>query len=324
MADLDHLLPENRTAKCAVDMALYDLRGQALGRPVYQQLGGLRRPDGIRVTRAIGIHTLQETVRWPATGSSRATTPSSSRSAPTRPGDIERMRAVRDAIPPDVTMRIDANQGCSLPAALRVARALADAIEYFEQPISARDLAASATARSPRAITVDEAVHGMDDLLRVIDARAADNVVIKLIKCGGLRAAEHLAAVAAAAASTSSSSARSRSTSARRPPPPGPHPPALALRPRAVRLQRRAPRPPHHLHHPDRRRPHPPPPPPPPRRPPARTGPRNVAGSAALPDYSPSVRPELVEGTRKLSSGERSFGQAQDEREGACSARSRE
>jgi o-succinylbenzoate synthase len=201
MADLDHLLPENHTAKCAVDMALYDLRGQALGRPVYQQLGGLRRPDGIRVTRAIGIHTLQETVRLARHWVEHGYHALKLKVGPDPAGDIERMRAVRDAIPPDVTMRIDANQGCSLPAALRVARALADAIEYFEQPISARDLAGLRHLREETGvpITVDEAVHGMDDLLRVIDARAADNVVIKLIKCGGLRAAEHLAAVAAAA-----------------------------------------------------------------------------------------------------------------------------
>src|SRR3712207_3939137 len=36
----------------------------------------------------------------------------------------------------------------------------------------------------------------MRDLLRVVEARAADAVVVKLIKCGGLRAAEHLVAVA--------------------------------------------------------------------------------------------------------------------------------
>ncbi len=130
MAELDRLLPDNRTAKCAVDMALYDLRGQMLGRPVYQQLGGLRRPEGIRVTRAIGLHSLEETVRlarhWTGLGFHALKL----KVGPDPAGDVERMRAVREAIPPDCTMRIDANQGYDLPSAIRVLRALGDAVEY--------------------------------------------------------------------------------------------------------------------------------------------------------------------------------------------------
>lgn len=201
MAELDRLLPENRSAKCAVDMALYDLRGQILGRPAYQQLGGLRRPRGFSVTRAVGILELDETVRmalhWVEHGF--RTLKMKIGLDPAR--DIERVLAVRRAVPADVRIRVDANQGYDLPTAIRVLRALADAVEYCEQPVPAWDLAGLRTIRSETgvAVAVDESVHTLRDLLRVIDAQAADAVVIKLIKCGGLRAAEHLAAVAESA-----------------------------------------------------------------------------------------------------------------------------
>lgn len=198
IARLDELLPENRSAKCAVDMALYDLRGQISGLPVYAQLGGLRRPDGFAVTRAIGIlpikEAVQEALRWTERGF---------RTLKLKVGvdaraDTERVLAIRSAIPTDARIRIDANQGYDLPTATRVLRALADVVEYCEQPIPGWDLAGLRAIRAETGVpvTVDESVHTMRDLLRVIEAHAADNLVIKLIKCGGLRAAEHLAAVA--------------------------------------------------------------------------------------------------------------------------------
>ncbi|MBA2449977.1 MAG: dipeptide epimerase [Chloroflexi bacterium] len=200
MAVLDHLLPENRSAKCAVDMALYDLRGHVLGQPVYHQLGGLRRPDGFRVTRAIGLLSLEETVRMAEHWVERGFHTLKLKIGPDPDGDVERIRAVRRAVPSDVRLRIDANGGYDVPTAVRVLGALADAVEYCEQPIPPWDLAGLHQIRAATGvrITVDESVHTLRDLLRVVEARAADALVIKLIKCGGLRAAEHLAAVAGA------------------------------------------------------------------------------------------------------------------------------
>ena len=200
MAMLEHLLPENRSAKCAVDMALYDLRGQALGEPVYRQLGGRRRADGFRVTRAIGLLSLEETVRMAEHWAERGFRTLKLKIGPDPDGDVERIRAVRRAVPPDVRLRIDANQGYDVPTALRVLDALAEAVEYCEQPIPAWDLTGLRQIRATTGVrvTVDESVHTLRDLLRVIEAGAADALVIQLIKCGGLRAAEHLAAVAGA------------------------------------------------------------------------------------------------------------------------------
>jgi o-succinylbenzoate synthase len=199
MAILESLLPGNHSAKCAIDIALYDLRGQVLGRPVYQQLGGLRRPDGFPVTRAIGILPPDETVEMAVQWVEREFGPLKLKVG-TNPGqDIDRVLAVRRAVPETVRLRIDANQGYDVPSAIRVLRSLAAAIEYCEQPVPAWDLAGLHAVRGATGVAVaaDESVHTIRDLLRVLEARAADVLVVKLIKCGGLRAAEHLAALAA-------------------------------------------------------------------------------------------------------------------------------
>ena len=74
-------------------------------------------------------------------------------------------------------------------------------IECFEQPCAADDLAgmAEVAARSPVPVVADESFRGADDLDRIIDARAAQAVNLKLAKLGGPLAALALARRARAA-----------------------------------------------------------------------------------------------------------------------------
>ncbi|QYG12610.1 enolase C-terminal domain-like protein [Microbacterium sp. PAMC22086] len=111
------------------------------------------------------------------------------------------LRAVRAAVGPDVTLRIDANQAWDAETAIRVIRAAEDAglgIELVEQPVAAHDLDALAavTAAVDTPIMADESVRTAQDVRRVAERGAADLVNIKLAKTGGL--AEALAAAEAA------------------------------------------------------------------------------------------------------------------------------
>ena len=82
-------------------------------------------------------------------------------------------------------------------------RALADGltIECFEQPCAADDLAgmAEVAARSAVPVVADESFRGADDLDRILAARAAQAVNLKLGKLGGPLAALDLARRARAA-----------------------------------------------------------------------------------------------------------------------------
>lgn len=195
MDQLEALLPENNSAKAAIDIALHDLNGQILGQPVYRLLGGLRRPEGFPVTRSLGIMSVEDAVQkalhWTGLGF---------RTLKMKVGvepeaDIERVRAVAEAVPAGVSIRIDANQGYSVPDAVRVLRALEEKIQYCEQPVPAWNLKGLRHIREVTGvrILVDESVHTPRQVLNVIEAQAADLIAIKLIKCGGLRGGRKIA-----------------------------------------------------------------------------------------------------------------------------------
>jgi L-alanine-DL-glutamate epimerase-like enolase superfamily enzyme len=111
--------------------------------------------------------------------------------------DVERVRRVREAIGPDPTLRLDANQGWSRRDAVTAIRAMEDAgcdIELVEQPVVAADLEGMAwvTDHVGTPILADESVYGARDLVNVIRLGAADLVNVKLAKCGGLGPARTL------------------------------------------------------------------------------------------------------------------------------------
>ena len=116
--------------------------------------------------------------------------------------DVARVRAVRDAVGSDVTIRLDANQGWSPEDAVEVIRALERArlgVELVEQPVAGDDVEGLAwvRARVDLPIMADESVYGMRDLDRVLRLDAADMVNVKLAKCGSLGVARDLLGKAA-------------------------------------------------------------------------------------------------------------------------------
>jgi o-succinylbenzoate synthase len=198
---LDAALPHNNTAKAALDMALHDLIGKSLGVPLYRVLGGkfrARVPSAV----AVGINDLKEMRRealdWVAKGY---------RTLKLKIGldpakDEKNVQAVREAVGPEVRLRVDANQGYAATTAIEVGRRIAPyGIEYLEQPVAAWDLKGLAEVRQATGLRVaaDESLYTAQDALRLIEARAVDVFVIKMIKVGGLRRATRIAHLAQAA-----------------------------------------------------------------------------------------------------------------------------
>ncbi|MDR7417893.1 MAG: enolase C-terminal domain-like protein [Armatimonadota bacterium] len=201
MADLDRALPGNTSAKAAIDMALHDLAGRLLGVPVSTLLGGARRAS-IRLARAVSIGSTADTV-----ASAERHVAAGIRTIKMKVGqdprmDVERVRAVRAAVGPDVRIRIDANQGFDPPTAIAVLRQLEDCdLEYVEQPVPRWNHAGMAHVRRATGVRVlaDEAVHSPQDALNLIRAEAADLFAIKFVKTGGLARARQIAAIGEAA-----------------------------------------------------------------------------------------------------------------------------
>ncbi|MHC6594093.1 o-succinylbenzoate synthase [Arthrobacter sp. C152] len=123
--------------------------------------------------------------------------------------DVARLRAVRDALP-SAAIRVDANGGWDVPAAVEALTRLAPVgLEYAEQPVPSIEGLAEVRARlrdagTPVLIAADESVRKESDPLRVARAGAADLLVVKVAPLGGVRRALDIVAQAGLPAVVSS------------------------------------------------------------------------------------------------------------------------
>jgi L-Ala-D/L-Glu epimerase len=191
----------NFGAKAAVDIALHDLAARRRGQTLHGFLGSTVAVVQTDVTLSVG-----DADALAAAGRARVADGFGVlkvKVGTDAAADVERVRRVREAIGPEPTLRLDANQGWSRRDAVNAIRALEDAgcaIELVEQPVAADDLEGMAwvTDRVGTPILADESVYGVRDLVNVIRLGAADMVNVKLAKCGGLGPARTLLELARA------------------------------------------------------------------------------------------------------------------------------
>jgi L-alanine-DL-glutamate epimerase-like enolase superfamily enzyme len=116
--------------------------------------------------------------------------------------DLARIKAVREAAGPKVTLRVDPNQAWTLAEAKSALPKLRDlGVAALEQPLKKDDLAghASLVAEQQVPIMLDESVFSPEDARRALAAKACDWINIKLQKCGGIGPGLAIADLAAAA-----------------------------------------------------------------------------------------------------------------------------
>src|SRR5205823_2140777 len=115
--------------------------------------------------------------------------------------DVERVRAVRAAIGPDVALTVDANTGWSVIEAIAAIRSLEEHnLLLVEQPVAAdaRQMAAvHAAVRTP--LMADESVFTPADALALVERNAADILSVYPGKHGGVLAMRRICAIAEAA-----------------------------------------------------------------------------------------------------------------------------
>jgi muconate cycloisomerase len=202
---LDRAAFANSFAKAAIEMALLDLQGQLLGVPAFRLLGGRQQSTaGIRLKFVVGAVepdlAAERAARIVRQGW-RAVKVKIGRHDHPR-ADVDRLRAVRDAVGPEVWLSVDANGGYSVDQAVWAARQLeALGVALFEQPTRRGDHAAMAEVRCRSGIPImaDESIFTHQDVLEVVRHRAADVLSLYPGKHGGVRATQQLAKTAEAA-----------------------------------------------------------------------------------------------------------------------------
>lgn len=165
-------------ALSALDIAVWDLRAQSAGLPLYRLLGAHRDSVPVygsgRATHAMSDDELVE--------GALAYVREGYRAVKLRAGalgierDVERVATVRSAVGPGVQIMIDCNERLDLARSQRLAQRLADFdITWLEEPLISDDVASHAllAARSPIPIAVGEHLHGRFEFKSYLDRGAA-------------------------------------------------------------------------------------------------------------------------------------------------------
>ena len=189
----------------AIDIALWDIAGQALGQPVHKLLGGpLRmeveayatgfyrreRDDHIAYLteeaeqrRAEGFRTLKLKTGWGLRE------------------DIALTKAFRAAIGPDCGLLVDCNHAYDAPSAIAYGRACADLdIGWFEEPVPPEDIAGylEVKARQPIPVAGGEASFARWGFAEMIARRSVDILQPDVAACGGISELKKIADMASA------------------------------------------------------------------------------------------------------------------------------
>ncbi len=192
-----HRYPGFPAARAALEIALLDLWAREEGLRFVDLLGGPVKSE-VRTDLTIGIEEPKVVAE-----EARRIVEAGFREIKVKLGedparDVERIKALRDAVGYDVRVRVDANQGWTPKQAVRIARELERLeVELIEQPVPywCLDGLKLVTESTEIPVAADESAKTLRDVLRIIEMKAADVVNIKLMKCGGPLQAMYIARV---------------------------------------------------------------------------------------------------------------------------------
>lgn len=186
--------------KAALEIALYDLRAQSMGVPLYQLLGG--GDPQLKTDMTISLNEVDvmvsDALRAVADGFDCLKIKVGGH---TWQDDVDSVLAIERAVGERVALRLDANQGWTPKQAVMVIQAIEKAgvaLEFVEQPVKADDVAGLkfVTDHTLTPIMADEAVFSSRQALHILATGSADVLNIKLMKAAGISQAIELASLA--------------------------------------------------------------------------------------------------------------------------------
>jgi hypothetical protein len=182
---MDAALKGHPYVKSGIDIACWDILGQATGLPVCVLLGG-RFGDAIRLYRAISQEDPETMAAKVAGYRAEGYTRFQLKVGGDPDIDIARIRAVRNILQPTDRLVADANTGWTQHEAIRVVRAVRDLDVYIEQPCLSYEECLAVRRQTDHPFVLDENVDSLDLLLRARADLAMDVVNLKISKLGGL------------------------------------------------------------------------------------------------------------------------------------------
>ena len=187
-------------ARSGIEIALWDLVGQAAGRSVSALLG--RTSDRVEVYASCGF--LEE---GPAEHHMEVLRPLLDRGVRkvkvrTGPGwraDLDTLRELRPMLGPDAELMVDASETYTLPTARALATALTEFdVQWIEEPLPQSERAGieALVAHSPIPVAYGEHLFGLDDALDALRRRQLDVLQPDAATAGGIGEARRMALAA--------------------------------------------------------------------------------------------------------------------------------
>jgi cis-L-3-hydroxyproline dehydratase len=182
---MDAALKGHAYVKSGIDMACWDILGQATGQPICVLLGG-RYGEDFGLYRAISQEPADIMAARVAEYRKQGYHRFQLKVGGEPEEDIDRIHAVAKQLEPGDRLVADANTGWRMHDALRVVRAVRDVDVYIEQPCPSYEECLTIRRHTDHPFVLDEVIDGIDMLVRANADRAMDVVNIKISKFGGL------------------------------------------------------------------------------------------------------------------------------------------
>ncbi len=185
---MDSLIYGNSSIKSAIDLAVHDIAAKANNQPLYQFLGGSIKKN-IYTDYTVSLMSVKKMVEDALIVTAKGFPIMKVKLGDDGKEDIKRIKAIREAVGNEITIRIDANQGWGVQEAIDTLKGLAPYnIEYCEEPIARHSFLQLKQVReaSPVLIMADESISDHHDAKNLIELEACDYFNIKLGKSSGL------------------------------------------------------------------------------------------------------------------------------------------
>ena len=188
---MDRLMRGHPYVKSAIDMACWDILGQATGKPVVTLLGGRNGKD-FALYRAISQDTPENMAARVAAYRTEGYTKFQLKVGGDPETDVERIRTVSAKLQRGDLLVADANTGWRQHEAVRVAHSVRDIDVYIEQPSMSYEECLAVRRHTDRPFILDEVIDDLGMVLRGVADQAMDVINLKISKVGGLTKARQI------------------------------------------------------------------------------------------------------------------------------------
>ena len=193
---MDQALVQNGAAKAAIDIACYDILGKASNLPIYTLLGG-RKMEQPSIPKVLSILEPEVLAQQAKEALAEGYQEIKMKLGKNPKIDIQRVKAVREAVGDDIPIRVDVNQGWkTVQVAGEAIRSLTPYnVSWVEQPISQMDVSLFKRLKETTLIPLmaDESMVTPENLRTLIQDQSVDYINIKLMKSGGIYPSYQLA-----------------------------------------------------------------------------------------------------------------------------------